>query len=260
MGSLFKPKQPAPPPPTPPTLVRDEINGVEQVPVTAADGSITYITRALPLTAAQQAEKQENDRIVSESLAEISRLSRTDYAPDEATTRVLDQWQTRQNELLARQASQRVQSEEEQLALRGLSDSTAAQAVRRQRLLDDQEAQRSVSLERDDLANQIRGEKLSLQQNLYNLASTQRDANANRTAKAATASLGDAVALNAQRQSSILDYYNAQQRANGSGSVFGDAFSRSAGNTIGGTIGGSVGGPFGKTAGSWLGSWLFGRK
>jgi hypothetical protein len=238
------------------------VNGVEQVPVTNADGSMTYVTRQLALTPAQQTERDEVDRIVRESLSEISRLSRADYAADDATTRVLSQWEERQKSLLSKQSSTRTQAEEEALAQRGLSDSTAAFAVRRQRNLDGQEAERNLTAQRDELANQIRGEKLTLQQNLYNVATSQKNLASARTARAATASLSDAVALNAQRQSSILDYYNAQNSASRS-SVFGDSLSRSAGQTIGGTIGGgigSAGGPVGTVAGSWLGSWLFGSK
>ena len=259
MGSLFKPKQPAPPPPAPPTYVRDEINGVEQVPVTAADGSVTYITRQLPLSAEQQAAKDEVNKILSDSLAEINRLSKTDYAPDAATQSVLKQWEERQTELLNRSAQSRTQAEEEQLARRGLADSTAALGVRRQRALDEQDARKTLTLQREDLGNQIRGEKLALQQNLYSLASAQNDATAARTARAATGSLSDAVALNAQRQASILDYYNAQQRATGT-SIFGTALESSLGRTLGGSVGGVFGGPVGRTAGGLIGSWLFGRR
>jgi hypothetical protein len=62
MGSLFSPKQPAPPPPEPCTA---------------------YVGRTKP----------DIDKIVQESLTEINRLSRTDYAPDEATNKILEQWQ-----------------------------------------------------------------------------------------------------------------------------------------------------------------------
>lgn len=259
MGSLFKPKDAAPPPPAPPTLVRDEVNGVEQVPVTQPDGTTTYITRALPLTPDQQAQKAETDKILQDSLAEIKKLSATDYAADDATAKVLDQWTQRQNELLAKQTDSRAQQEEDTLARRGLADSAAAQAVRRQRVLDAQDAQKNVQLQRDDLGNQIRSDKLALQQNLYNLASSQKDAAATRTARAATSSLSDAVALNAQRQASILDYYNAQQRATSGGGLF-SVFGNAAAGTLGRTVGGALGVTSGGGAGSLLGSWLFGRR
>ncbi len=258
MGSLFKPKQPAPPPPAPPVLVRDEVNGVEQVPITDANGATTYVTRPIALTPQQQAERDEINRIVSDSLTEINRLSRTDYAPDTTTQKVLDDWQARQEQLLAEGNQRRSQQEEERLAQRGLADSTAAQGVRRQRALDEQDSRSTVGLARTELANQIRGERLALQQNLFNTASGLKDASQARTARAATAGLGDAVALNAQRQASLLDYYNSANRSNGS--VFADALGRSAGNTVGRTVGGAIGGPLGSGVGSLLGSWLFGRR
>lgn len=275
MGSLFKPKEPAPPPPAPPVLVRDEVNGVEQVPVTAANGSVTYITRTLPLTAQQQTERDEINKIVADSLAEINRLSRADYATDATTQKILDDWQQRQEQLLAQESARRSQQEEERLASRGLSDSTTAQQVRRQRALDEQDARSTLALSRNELGNQIRGEKLALQQNLFNTASGLKDASQARTARAATAGLSDAVALNTQRQASILDYYNAQNRAqsgqlsglgnlgalSGLGSNLAGSGQRGQqlGGLLGGAAGQSVAGPFGRVAGSWLGSWLGGK-
>lgn len=243
MGSLFKTQTPAPTPPAPPSTIRDEINGVEQVPVTNADGSITYITRSLPLTAEQQAERDQLDAIMSESLAEIRKLSSSDYAADEDTQRVLSQWEQAQTKLLDKQATQRTRNEEELLARRGLSDSTAAQDVRRQRVLDQQQAEQNVSLMKDEMATQVRNEKLSLQQNLYNLAASATDSQAARTAQAATRAQSSALALNAQRQASILDYYSGGQ------SVFGSSLASSLGGTLGKTAGTVLGG-----TGSMLGS------
>ena len=253
MGSLFKASTPAPKPPAPPSTVRDEINGVEQVPVTNADGSITYVTRALPLTAEQQAQKEQLDSIMAESLTEIQKLSASDYAADEATQKVLDQWQAAQKDLLGTQYTGRSQSEEEALARRGISDSTAAQEVRRQRSLDQQKAEQNLGAQTDEMANQIRADKLSLQQNLYNIAATQNDVGAARTAQAATKAQSTSLALNAQRQASIMDYYNAQ---NG-GSAFGNSFSNALGGTLGKTVIGSLSGS-GSNIGSLLGS-LFSR-
>ncbi len=245
MGSLFKSSKPAPTPPSPPNTIRDEVNGVEQVPVKNADGTITYITRALPLTAEQQAQKEQLDAILAESLGEIQRLSASDYAPDDATKAILDRWTAAQNDLLKTQVNTRSQSEEEALARRGMSDSTAAQDVRRQRLLDQQKAEQNIGLMADEMGQQVRNDKLSLQQNLYNLASTQKDVGAARTAQAAARAQSSALALNAQRQASIMDYYG------GGASSFGNAF----GQSIGSSIGSQTGGIFG-TVGNMLGSWL----
>ncbi len=245
MGSLFKTSTPAPTPPAPPASVRDEVNGVEQVPVTNADGSISYVTRAIPLTAAQQAEKDQLDAIVKESLAEIQKLSASDYAPDEATQKVLDQWKVAQKGLLTEQVSQRSQSEEEMLARRGLSDSTTAQAMRRQLALDAQKSEQAIGLQSEELANQVKAEKLALQQSLFNLASSQTDSATARTAQAATRAQSNAVALNTQRQASILDYYGAQ----GSG-LFGNSLATALGSTLGQSAANGVTGGVSKMLGS----------
>lgn len=239
MGSLFKTTTPAPPPPAPPVTVQDQVNGVEQVPVTNPDGSTTYITRALPLTPEQQAQKEQIDGILQESLAEIQKLSVADYAPDEATKKVLDQWQKAQEDLLGSQYSARQRQEDERLAQRGLSDSSAAQEVRRQRQLDQQKAEQNLSLQKDEMADQVRNDKLTLQQNLYNIASNQKNADTALAAQAAARGQSQVTALNAQRQASILDYYNAQQAQN---SVFGNSLATSLGGAAGRGIGGSIGG------------------
>jgi|GEM_PF-1262456 len=251
MGSLFKSSTPAPAPPAPPVTVEDYVNGVEQVPVTNPDGSVTYVTRQLPLTVEQQAEKDQLDKIMQDSLAEIQKLSASDYAPDADTQNVLEQWQKQQEKLLGRQYTARSDKEEQSLAQRGLSDSTAAQAVRRQRALDQQDAEQNLDLQKQDLANQIRGEKLGLQQNLYNIAASQSNADAANVAKAATDSQSAAAALNAQRQASITDYYNDVNRSNG---LFGNSLSSSLGGSIGRTLGGNILGGVGGLLGS-----LFGR-
>lgn len=247
MGSLFKTSTPAPTPPAPPSTVRDEVSGVEQVPVTNADGSITYITRALPLTVEQQAQRDQLDSIMSDSLAEIQKLSASDYAPDADTQRILGQWQDAQKNLLATQYTSRSLNEEEALAKRGISDSTAAQEVRRQRALDQQQSEQNVGLQADEMANQVKADKLSLQQSLYNLASTQTDATAARTAQAATRAQSSALALNAQRQASIMDYYNSQSSGS---NVFGNALSSTLGGSIGRTVVGGVTGGVGGLLGS----------
>lgn len=244
MGSLFKASTPAPTPPAPPSTVRDEIGGVEQVPVTNADGSITYITRKLPLTAEQQAQKDQLDGIMKESLAEIQKLSAADYAPDEATQKVLGQWETTQKDLLATQVASRSQSEEELLAKRGIGDSTAAQAVRRQLALDTQKSEQNISLQADEMASQVKAQQLSLQQNLYNLAASQTDVAAARTAQAATRAQSSAVAMNAQRQASIMDYYGGSSFENSLTSSLGSSLGKSAAGGISGGFSGMLGSLF----------------
>ncbi|MFZ2587892.1 MAG: hypothetical protein WAZ18_07245 [Alphaproteobacteria bacterium] len=252
MGSIFSgPKIPAPPAPPPPSTVRDEVNGVEQVPVTQADGSITYVTRAIPLTAEQQAQKAELDGIMSTALGEIKKLSATDYTVDAETTRVLDQWQRVQDKLVKEGFAARATSEEEALARKGLGDSTAGLAVRRARALDAQDAEQKLALSRDSLAEQVRGERLGLQQNLYNLAASQKDATQAKTYEAAIRGQSNVAAINAQRNASLLDYYDRSVNRNaGMGGIFGNALASSLGGSLGRGVGG---GPFG-VVGGFLGS------
>lgn len=238
MGSIFSaPKAPTPPTP-PPVTVQDQINGVEQVPVHNPDGSITYITRALPLTAEQQAEKDQLDAIMKDSLSQIQALSVSNYQPDAQTQAVLDQWQGVQQQLLGDQYDKRSRGEEETLAKRGLSDSSAAQEVRRQRALDEQQAEQTLSLQKDQMADQTRSDQLSLQQSLYNLAANSSNADAAKTAQAAANAQSQATALNNQRQASLLDYYTLQNQSartvsnvlanpvTGTGSLLGSLFGK----------------------------------
>lgn len=250
MGSLFASTKKVSVPPSVPSTVIDEVNGVEQVPQTNADGSITYITRKRPLTAEQQAKQDQLDAIMKDSLAQIQALSATDYAPDAETQKVLAQWQDVQKTLLNDQYRNRSMQEETALAQRGLGDSSAAQEVRRQRALDEQKSVQTLALAKDQMASDVRDQKLQLQQNLYSLASSASDVSAAQTAAAAARAQSQAAAYNTQRQASLLNSYMSQ---NGGGySVFGNAFSSSLGGNLGKVVTTASG-----NIGSLLGSWLF---
>lgn len=258
MGSLFKPNIPAPPPPAPPVTVRDEIGGVEQVPVTNADGTTTYVTRRLALTPEEKAKQDEMNRIMSESMAEISKLSASDYAEDESTKKVLDQWQQVQTEKLGKNVNERAQAEEADLARRGLADSSTAQSIRRQRKLDEQQAREALGRQRDELGSQVRAEKLGLQQNLYSIASSQQDSKLVREQQAATRGQSALAAVNAERQASLLDYYQTQVSAANTQTPL-SMFTRSLGGGLGGTLGRGVGDGVSGGVGNLVSSWLWRR-
>lgn len=251
MGSLFKPNIPAPPPPAPPVTMRDEIGGVEQVPVTNPDGTTTYVTRRLALTAEEQAKQDELNRIMSESMAEISKLSASDYAEDESTKKVLDQWQQVQTEKLGKNVTERAQAEEADLARRGLADSSTAQSIRRQRKLDEQQAREALGRQRDELGSQVRAEKLGLQQNLYSIAASQQDVKLAREQQSATRGQSALAAVNAERQASLLDYYQTQVAAANTQTPL-SMFSRAFGGGLGGAVTNSFSGGTGGLVGSWL--------
>ncbi len=215
----------APTPPLPPSTIRDEINKVEQVPVTNADGSITYITRALKLTEQEQAEQDELDNIMQEALDEIQRLSSSDYADDKDTLKILDAWEAERSKTLESDYSNRNDSEERALARRGISDSTAAQNVKRLHSLDKQDAYDSLSNERDLLGQNVRSDQIGMQQNLYNLAASQVDSTAVKQQQSVLQGRSIMSAQEQARQASLNDYYNSQITSGLQSSLFGQAVS-----------------------------------
>ena len=282
MGSVFKSESaPTPPPPPKPATIRDEIGGIEQVPVQNADGSITYVTRALPLTAEQKAEKETYNRIMQEALGEIERLSSTGFVHDESTQNVLNEWQKTQTELLDDAFDTRADLEEKSLARRGLGDSSAGFSVRRKRALDEQAAEKNLAREKTSIGEDIRLQKLGLQQNLYGIAANKQGADTALAYQSAAKGLGSVSSINATNQASISDYYNRQLSAynsslasnnqggghGGFGSMFGgfggsSSSGGSTGEQVGGTlgtaIGTSIGGPVGGAIGGAIGTGIGG--
>ncbi len=210
MGSLFKPDIPAPPPPPPPQRIRDEINRVEQVPVKNPDGSTTFVTRELPLSEAEQAEKAELKRVMQESLAEIERLSSDDYAEDETTRKALDAWEAERKSLLEDDFINRQREEEKRLAQRGLGDSTAALNIRRQRRADERKEKEQIDRERDVLASDMRSTNIQQQQNLYSLAANAKNADDVRRQQSALQGQSMLSSINQSQRASLNDYYRAQ--------------------------------------------------
>lgn len=260
MGSVFASSQPSTPPPPPPSTMRDEIGGIEQVPVRNPDGSITYVTRKLPLTAEEQAKKDEYDRIMSDALSEIERLSTVDFEADEETRKVLDAWEGEKSKLLEESFDDRETAEEKTLARRGLSDSSAASSVRRQRKLDRQEAEKQVDRESDMLSADIRNQQLGIQHNLYGIASSQDNLDQTRAYQNASLGLSSSSAMDASNRASLTDYYrrlNTAQMASQQSQSNGMFGFMGGGNSFGGSSGGStgeqVGGAVGTAAGSYFG-------
>lgn len=236
MGSLFSQDVPAAPAPPPVTLVRDEINNVEQVPVENADGTTTFITRQIPLSAEEQAERDELDRIANESLAEITRLSTGAFTPDATAQRAIDALEATRIDALDDTFSERTRQEENRLAQRGLGDSSAGDDVRRQRRLDRQDADVSLQRDQETLIADLRADELGRQQNLFTLATQQQDATLARESRAALSGQRVLAQQDRFRQASILDSFNAQLRqslAPEPGDVFLSALAGSAGRALG---------------------------
>ena len=220
MGSIFAPKvsapPPPPPPPPPPSSYRDEIGGTEQVPVQNSDGTYTYITKRLPLTDEQKAEEAEYKSIMQGALSEIKKLSAADYESSEETQKILTAWESEKNNFIDESFNERSEVEDKILARRGLSSSSAGDAVRRRRSTDKTEALKETAREKALLGNDIRNEKLALQQNLYNIASNRNDIDNARVLSSSANGIGAVNSINAGNRASIADYYSRQLRNNNS--------------------------------------------
>jgi hypothetical protein len=215
MGSVFKPKVPAVPTPPPPSIYRDEVGGTEQVPIQNADGSTTYVTRRLPLTPDQQREQDEYKNIMSTALVEIRRLSATDFADDPTVNQALEQFKSAQSRALSQSLQQRTESEEQSLARRGVLDSTAAQTVRRQRAADERDARQQIVQATDVVKEDIRNDRLGLQQNLYSLAANRQDLDQVKAQQSASSGLNATLGINNANRASLMDYYSRQANSFG---------------------------------------------
>jgi len=214
MGTVFdkNEKSTAVPAPPPASYV-DEVSGVEQVPVKNADGSITYVTRALPLSPEEQAKKDELDRMAADALVEIEKLSSSDYVYSESTQQLLGDWESGQLESLNETFGDRKELESDRLAKRGLSDSTAANTIERQTKQDEYDAKKQVERETSAIGESIRATELNNQYNLYGLAQNQLNYDQAKTQQGVSSSLSTINAMNATNAASLNDYY---KRTNGS--------------------------------------------
>lgn len=210
MGSVFGGSKSTPPPPPPPSSYKDELAGVEQVPVKNADGSVTYVTRKLPLTAEQKEKQAEYDSIMSDALGELKRLSSSDYEFDDQTKEKLNAYEQEQLSTLASLQSNRTRSEEDALAARGLQSSSIADSLRRQRSLDEASVKRSIERERTVIGDELRTNQLNYQQNLYNLAAQKQDMDAVQAQRSIAASSGATSTLNKYQNTSIANAYKKE--------------------------------------------------
>lgn len=211
MGSLFsKPKQPKP---APLTTYRDEIAGVEQVPVRQEDGSVIYITREIAKSAEEQKIEADLKAMVQQSLDEIKRLSSKDYVLDKKTQELVDDVKEERLQYLNESFDNRQESEEEYLAKRGLSDSTAGNTVRRQRNQDQYEANKNLDRETTLLEEDLRNQKLNNQYSLYNLAQNQKSYDAAQVQNSINQGMDMINSINSANYASINDYYNRRHEA-----------------------------------------------
>ena len=124
-----------------------------------------------------------------------------------------------------------------------ISSSSAGESVRRRRITDKQEASSEVEREKDLLSTDIRQEKLALQQNLYNIASSRSDIDNARTLSSSASGMGAISSINTANRASISDYYNRQLANSNSRlqSTSPGLFGQALGTVIGGPVGGILG-------------------
>lgn len=178
--SKFNPKIPAAPAPPPETKYnyRDELSGVEQVRQENPDGSVTMVTRQLPLSPEEQAAKDNYDRIVKETGARIEDLTTNyDISKIPGLSDTITSFRSGQQRNLDTAAANRTAQEERALARYGVEDSTSASQTRSQRGRDYTDSQLQIGEQARLLENDIRQQELGNAQNLFSLATGQQQQN-----------------------------------------------------------------------------------
>lgn len=259
MGTVFNQQsgKSAKQPSAPPASYINEIAGYEQVPVTNEDGTITYITRELPLSEADKIKKSELEKMANQALEEMQKLTSADYVASQSTQDLLNDWQASQQLALDKSFTSRTEQEEDRLAKRGLSDSTAADTVRRQNNQDEYDAEKQIEREKSSIAASIRQNELNNQQALYNLAQNQLNYKQAQILNNSKGDLSTINAINATNNASINDYYsNKAIASNNSGGLFInnilDPISAQAGETSSGALDAGVNGFISTITGSFL--------
>jgi len=168
---------------------------------------------------------------MKDALDSIQKLSASDYENDEETQKIIKAWEVENQNILNDNFEERADEEEKILARRGLASSSAGEAARRRRVTDKQDANAQLKREKTMLSDDIRTERLALQQNLYNIAASKQDADTAKALKSATSGLSAITSINAGNRASIADYYGRQIRSqnsklqNSAASMFGDVLS-----------------------------------
>lgn len=248
MGSLFRPKTPTLPPPPPKQELMDfidETSGIEQRVVTRPDGKKEIVRKELPLTPEEQAFRDDIKNRLQNAFDKITAMTNVVSAYD--VPEFQDQLKAFERNLKTNvDESFRVatKAQEEALARRGLSDSTAATESRRAIFRQRQKAEQQVRDRTLLQAEQLRAAEIARQQNLFGLASGQQQQLFNRGLQSSafgqglqTAQLSSQLAYNQALQQRNLQQANLQMQANSIGaSAFGNLLG-AAGTFAGGYFG-----------------------
>jgi hypothetical protein len=175
VSSLFGSAPAAPPAPPPVEYVntRDEVGGTQSNYVTNPDGTKTLVTSQLPLTAEQQAYKDQLNQIATDSLDWVNKLSTNFDINDPSLSWLKDEVQNytdTQVQGADKALADRANQEEKSLARFGQADSTAGIKTREQRGLDYSNSRTQITRDASSIQDQLKQQALGNATNLYSLA------------------------------------------------------------------------------------------
>lgn len=141
---------------------RDELAGVEQVEVKNPDGSRSLISRRIPLSAEERARNQQIEEGLTSLLTEIDELNNIAVASQSARFKpIVDAQTALLTDELKEEQREAVKQQEEILAERGLSSSTAGIQTRAALQSDVNDAVTSIGQQGFLLGEQLRNDALN---------------------------------------------------------------------------------------------------
>ncbi|MFN7834842.1 MAG: hypothetical protein ACK5NY_03490 [Burkholderiaceae bacterium] len=194
--------------------VIDEINGVRETVVTRPDGTKELRRTAMPLSPEQQALKEQFDRIVNTQLTSIETLSRPELAASIPEFQpALKAFREQVTAGLDRSQAQTARISEEQLARRGLSQSTAATELRNVQANEFAGQRQQAAQQETLLAEDLRNQAIGRSQNLLSIATQRQDQQALRYLQAQQSAASSQLGLLQAQQAANQLQYSAQLNA-----------------------------------------------
>lgn len=199
------------------TLPLDIINealGVQQKTVTNPDGSKQVVISQLALSPEEQRLKDSIDATLQSSIDQLSTLSGTDFS-DFMDEQVVQDFQAYNTALLDKSFGKATQQQEEVLAQRGLSDSTAATETRAALIGQQANQREEAGLQAINFAQNLRTNRIAeaaQNVNIANALSTGSQANINAGINQSLTASGQG--LQAQSLAQNASQFNQQMKLN----------------------------------------------
>lgn len=199
------------------TLPLDIINealGVQQKTVTNPDGSKQVVISQLALSPEEQRLKDSIDATLQSSIDQLATLSGTDFS-DFMDEQVVQDFQSYNTALLDKSFGKATQQQEEILAQRGLSDSTAATETRAALIGQQANQREEAGLQAINFAQNLRTNRIAeaaQNVNIANALSTGSQANINAGINQSLTASGQG--LQAQSLAQNASQFNQQMKLN----------------------------------------------